>query len=115
MIQRNHLCDRVKAAAASGLVDRFGVIRFLQDKIPTLIKQKVNSRNGNNNRLAVLRLSSPHEETIKLPNPADPSKPEIAFPYSEQTHLNLEPAKENKSKWDYLTRAIALHLSAMEN
>jgi hypothetical protein len=107
-IQGSHLCVPAKAAAASQLVDRFRVFRYLQDKIPTLIKQKLNSRNGNNNHLVALRLSSPHEETIKLPNPADPSKPKIAFPYSEQTHLNLKPAKENKNKWDYLKRAITL-------
>ena len=82
--------------------------RSLQDKIPTLIKQKVNSRNENNNHLVALRLPSPREEIIKLPNPADPSKPKIAFPYSKQRHLNLEPAKENKNKRDYLRRAFTL-------
>ncbi|MGB8938299.1 MAG: hypothetical protein WCC17_24670 [Candidatus Nitrosopolaris sp.] len=107
-IQAGHFCDPAKAAAASGLVDSYGMIRSLQDKIPTLIKQKVNSRNGNNNHLVALSLSNPKEDTIKLPNPADPSKPKIAFPYSEQTHLNLEPAKENKNKRDYLRRAITL-------
>ena len=74
-----------------------------------LIKQKVNSRNGNNNHLIALRLSSPQEEIIKLRNPANPSKPGIVFRYSEQRHLSLvELAKENKSKCDYLTRAITL-------
>ncbi|MFY9873471.1 MAG: hypothetical protein WAK17_27505 [Candidatus Nitrosopolaris sp.] len=84
------------------------MFRSLQDKIPTLIKQKVNSRKGNNNHLVALRLSNPQKETIKLPNPADPSKPKIVFPYSEQTHLNLDPAKENENKWDYLRRAITV-------
>ena len=36
-----------------------------------------------------------------LRNPANPSKPGIVFRYSE-------PAKENKNKCDYLTRAITL-------
>ena len=48
---------------------------------------------------------SPQEE---LPNSADSSKPKIVFPYSEQTHLNLEQAKENKNKRDYLRRAITI-------
>jgi hypothetical protein len=107
-IQGGHWCDPAKAAATNGLVDRFGVIRSLQDKIPTLIKQKVNARNGNNNHLVALRLSSPHEETIKLPNPADSSKPEIVFRYSEQRHLSLDFAKENKNKSGCLRRAITL-------
>jgi hypothetical protein len=96
-----------KAAAASELVDRSRVFRSLQDKLPTLIKQQVNSWTGSNTHLVALRLSNP-QEGIKLPNPADPSKPKIAFPYSEQTHLNLEPAKENKNKRDYLRRAIRI-------
>jgi hypothetical protein len=87
------------------LIDR--VFRSLQDKIPTLIKQRVDSRNGKNNHLVALMLS-PQEEIIKLPNPADPSKPKIAFPYSKQIHVNLQPTKENKYKWDYLRRAITL-------
>ena len=90
------------------MVDRFGVFRSLHDKIPTLIKQKVNSRTWNNNHLVALRLSSPQEEIIKLRNPANPSKPGIVFRYSEQRHLSLERAKENKNKCDYLTRAITL-------
>jgi hypothetical protein len=36
--------------------------KMLHDRIPVLIKQKVNSKNGNNNHLLALRLSSPHEE-----------------------------------------------------
>ena len=107
-IQAGHFCDPAKAAAVSGLVDRSRVFRSLQDKLPTLIKQKVNSWTGNNTNLVALRLLSPHEETIKLANPADPSKPKIAFPYSEQTHLNLEQADENKNKSDYLRRAITV-------
>jgi hypothetical protein len=91
------------------------VITSLQDKIPTLIKQKVNSRIGNNTHLVALRLPSPQEETIKLPNPTDPSKPKIAFPYSEQTHLNLEPAKENKNKRDYLRRTITLRTTPLSD
>ena len=63
-IQAGHFCDPAKAAAASGLVDRYGMIRSLQDKIPTLIKQKVNSRKGNNNHLVALSLSNPKEDTI---------------------------------------------------
>jgi hypothetical protein len=77
-IQSSHFCDPAQAAGES--VDRSGVFRFLLDRIPTLIKQKVNSRNGNNNHLIALRLSSPHEEIIKLRNPANPSKPRIALP-----------------------------------
>ena len=99
---------RRKQTAASKLLDRFGVFRSLHDKIPTLLKQKVNSRTGNNNHLIALRLSSPQEEIIKLRNPTNPSKPGIVFRYSEQRHLSLEPAKENNSKRDYLTRAIRL-------
>jgi len=106
-IQAGHFCDPAKAAATSGLVDRFRVFRSLQDKIPTLIKQRVDSRSGKNNHLVALMLS-PQEEIIRLPNPADPSKPKIVFPYSKQTHVNLQPAKENKHKWDYLRRAITL-------
>jgi hypothetical protein len=73
-----------------------------------LAKQKVNSRNGNNSHLVALRLSNPQKETIQLPNPVDPSKPKISFPYSDQTHLNLEPAKGNKNKYDYFMRVMAL-------
>jgi len=72
------------------------------------MKQKVNSRNGSNNHLFALRLSSTHEEIIKLRNPANTSKPGIVFRYSEQRHISVEPAKENKNKCDYLTRAITL-------
>src|SRR5215467_7278301 len=68
-IQEGHFCDPAKAAAASGLVDRFRVFRSLQGEIPTLIKQRVNSRNGNNNHLVAVRLSIPPEETIKFRNP----------------------------------------------
>ncbi len=80
----------------------------LQDKLPTLIKQQVNSCTGSNTDLVALRLSRPQEQTIKLPNPTDPSKPKIVFPYSEQAHLDLEPGKENKNKnkREYLRRAI---------
>jgi hypothetical protein len=106
-IQGGHFCVPAKAAATSGLVDRTRVFRSLQDKLPTLLKQQVNSWTGSKSHLVALRLS-PQEETIKLPNPADPSKPKIAFPYSKQTHLNLESAKENKNKWDYLRRAITI-------
>jgi hypothetical protein len=73
-IQAGHSCDPAKAASASKLVDRFGVIRSLQDKLPTLITQKVNSWTWNNTHLIALRLSSPPEETIKLPNPAENQK-----------------------------------------
>ena len=115
-IQGGHSCDTSKAGAASGLVvDRVKVYRSLQDKIPTLIKQKVNSRNGNNNHLVALRLPSPREEIIKLYNPADPSKPKIAIPYSKQRHLNLEPAKENKNKRDYLRRAFTLSTTPLSD
>lgn len=96
-LQEGHFCDPAKAATASELVH--GV---LHDKIPTLIKQRVNSRTGNNNHLVALRLPSPREEIIKLRNPGNLSKPGIVFRYSER----LEPAKENKNKCDYLTRAI---------
>jgi hypothetical protein len=84
------------------------VFRSLQDRLPTLIKEKVNTRNGNNSHLVALRLSNPQKETIELPNPVDPSKPKIVFPYSQQTHLNLEPAKENKNKGQYFRRAITV-------
>ncbi|MGA9149895.1 MAG: hypothetical protein WBZ36_04880 [Candidatus Nitrosopolaris sp.] len=53
-------------------------------------------------------MSSPPEKIIRLRNPAHPSKPGIVFPYSHQRLLNLECAKENKDKYDYLTRAITL-------
>jgi hypothetical protein len=71
-IQAGHFCDPAKAAAASGLVDRSTVFRSLQDKLPMLIKQKVNSWTGSNTHLVALRLSRPQEETIKLANPVDP-------------------------------------------
>jgi hypothetical protein len=106
-IQGGHSCVPAKAAATSGLVDRSRVFRSLQDKLPTLIKQQVNSWTGSNTHLVALRLSSP-QEGIELPNPADPSKPKIAFPYSEQTHLNIERTKENKNKRDYLKRTITI-------
>ena len=57
-IQGGHSCVPVNAAAASELVDRSRVFKSLQDKLPTLIKQKVNSRNGNNSHLVALRLSN---------------------------------------------------------
>ncbi|HYA83565.1 MAG TPA: hypothetical protein VEH06_08985 [Candidatus Bathyarchaeia archaeon] len=101
-IEEAHFCYPTKAAA----VDRSRLYRSLHDEIPTLIKRKVNSRTLNNNQLVTLRLSD-HEETIKLPNPAS-SKPAIVFPYSEQTHVNLELDKENKNKCDYFRRAIQL-------
>jgi hypothetical protein len=63
-----------------------------------------------NSHLVALRLSNPPEETIKLPNPANPSKPGIVFPYSKQRHLSRETAKEDKNKCDYLTRAITENL-----
>ena len=72
------------------------------------MKQKVNSRKGSNNHLFALRLSSTHEETIKLRNPANTSKPGIASRYSEQRHISVEPAKENKNKCYYLMRAITV-------
>ena len=61
-IQSGHYCFPAKAAAASRLVDRFRLFRSLQEKIPTLIKQKVNSRTGNNNHLIALTLPRPQEE-----------------------------------------------------
>ena len=106
-LQGAHFCDPAKALAASNLVDR-PLLKSLLDIIPMLIKQKVNSRNGNNNHLMALRLSNPQEETIKLLNPANPTKPAIVFRGSEQRHIRLEPPKENKNKWDYLTKAITL-------
>lgn len=108
-IQSSHFCVLAKAAATNESIDRSGKVRILRDKIPTLLKQKVNSRTGNNNHLFALKLPSPPEEIIKLRNPVNPSKPRIVFPYSKQRFLSLEPAKEeNKNKCDYLTRAIAL-------
>jgi hypothetical protein len=91
-IEKGPSCDteKVKAAAATKLVDRVRVLRYLHDNIPKLLKEIVNSRTSSNNHLVALKLSSPQEETIKLPNPADPSKPGIVFPYSKQRHLNLE-------------------------
>jgi hypothetical protein len=108
-IQSSHFCVLAKAAATDESIDRLGKVRILRDKIPTLLKQKVNSRTGNNNHLLALKLSSPPEEIIKLRNPVNPSNPRIVFPYSKQRFLSLEPAKEeNKNKCDYLRRAIAL-------
>jgi len=74
-----HYCVPANAAAASGLVDRSKVFRSLQEKIPTLIKQKVNSRNGNNHHLIAIRLPRAQEEIIKLPNPTDPSNRKSPF------------------------------------
>jgi hypothetical protein len=108
-LQGSHRCHPVRAAAASELVkliDRSAVLRSLHDKIPILILQQIDSWTGKNNHLVALRLSSPPEKIIKLRNPAEPSKPGIVFPYSEQRHLRLECAKENKDKYDYLRRAI---------
>ncbi len=105
-LQVAHSCDPAKALAASNLVDR-PLLESLHDRIPMLIKQKVNSRNGNNNHLMALPLR-PQEEIIKVRNPANPSKPAIEFRYSEQRHIDLEPAKENKNKCDYLRKAITL-------
>jgi hypothetical protein len=112
-IQEGHSCVPVKVAAASELVDRFRVFRSLQDKIPTLIKQRVNSRNGNNNHLVAVRLSIPPEETIKFRNP-DLSKPPIAFPYSKERRFSLE-AIESKKKCDYLRRAITLGTTSLSD
>jgi hypothetical protein len=106
-LQGGHFCDPAKAVTASKSVDR-PLLKSLHDRIPMLIKQNVNSRNGNNNHLIALRLSNPQEEIIKLRNPANPSKPAIVFRYSEQRHIGLESAKENKNKCDYLTKAITL-------
>ena len=105
---------RRKRAAAAEVVDRFGVFRSQQDKIPNLIKQKVNSRTWNNNHLVALRLSGSQEEIIKLSNPVNP-KPGIIFQYSEQRHISLEPAKENKNKCDYLARAITVGTTPMSD
>jgi hypothetical protein len=84
-LQGGHFCDPAKAVAASKSVDR-SLLKSLHDRIPILTKQKVNSRNGNNNHLIALRLSSPQEEIVKLPNPANPSKPAIVFRCSEETY-----------------------------
>jgi hypothetical protein len=101
-----HFCDPEKVSAAGELVDRFGWYRFLRNKIPLLIKQKVNSLTGQNNILVALKLSSPPEEIIKLRNIAHPEKPGIIFIYSKERHLILEPNKETKTKSNYLIRAI---------
>jgi hypothetical protein len=114
-IQERHLCHPLKAAAASKSIDRSGELRSLHDKIPILLLEKIYSWTGNNNHLVSFRLSSPPEEIITLRNPADPSKPGIVFPYSEQRHLSLERAKENKDKYDYLTRAITLGTTPLSN
>ena len=68
-IQSSHFCVLAKAAATNESIDRSGKVRILRDKIPTLLKQKVNSRTGNNNHLFALKLPSPPEEIIKLRNP----------------------------------------------
>jgi len=65
--------------------------------------QKIDSWTGSNTHLTALRLSSPPEKIIELRNPADPSKPGIVLPYSEQRHIRLERIKENKGKYDYFT------------
>jgi len=82
------------------------MLRSLHDKIPILLLEKIVSRSGNSSHLLAVRLSSPQEETIKLPNPVGHSKPPIVFTYSKERHLSLEPSKEFKN--DYLTRAITL-------
>jgi hypothetical protein len=104
-IEGRHFCHPVKAAAARELVeliDRSRVLRSLHDKLPILLLEKIDSRTGNNNHLIALRLSSPPEETIKMPNPANHSKPPIVFPYSKERHLSLEPVKENENKYNAL-------------
>ena len=101
-LQRAHFCDSANAVAARESA------KALHGRIPELMKQKVNSRNGNYNYLFALRLPSPHEEIIKLRNPANTSKPGIVFRYSEQRHISVEPDKENKNKCEYLMRAIRL-------
>jgi hypothetical protein len=102
-------------SAARLAARRVGLSRSMQDKIPMLIKQKVNSRSGNNSHLVALRLSSPQEEIIKLSNPTAPSKPGIVFRYSEQRHFTLERATENKNNCDYVTRAIKLTTTPLSN
>ncbi len=64
--EEGHICHPARVAAASQLADRSGVARSLDTKIPTLIKQRLNSRTGNNYHLVASRLSSPPEETMKF-------------------------------------------------
>jgi len=112
-IEDCHSCHQVRKAAvarAVKLIDRSGahksgMLRSLHDKIPILLLEKIVSRSGNSSHLLAVRLSSPQEETIKLPNPVGHSKPPIVFTYSKERHLSLEPSKEFKN--DYLTRAIS--------
>lgn len=99
-----HYCEPTKAAAVREMADKTGMYGFLCGKIPTLIKQKVNSWTGNNKHLVSLKLSTPPEEIIKLRNPLNPTKPDIVFRYPEQRYLAIEPANKNKS--NYLIRAI---------
>ena len=47
-IESRHFCVPTKVAAVSQLADICGVIRSLDTKIPKLIKQRVDSRIGNN-------------------------------------------------------------------
>jgi len=42
-LQEGHLCDPTKLAAAEQQIDKAGQVRYLSDKIPLLIKQKVDS------------------------------------------------------------------------
>jgi hypothetical protein len=93
-------------AVAGELVDKVGVFRFLHDKFPMIIKQRVNSWTGNNSYLVAVKLPSHPEESIKLSNPADTANPAIVFQYSKQTQVTVKLTSKNNNKSDYMIRAI---------
>lgn len=101
-----HICNPQTVTNTEQLIDKFGVVSFLYDKIPKVIKQKVNSWTRNNNYLKAAMLPSPPEESIKLSNSASPASPFIVFQYSKQRQITLHLANENKNKDNYLIRAI---------
>ena len=105
-LEERHFCDPAEVAVAGELVDKFGVFRFLHDKIPMFIKQRVNSWTGNNSHLVAVKLPSHPEESIKLSNPADPANPAIVFQYSKQTQVTVQLTNKNNNKSNYMVRAI---------
>jgi hypothetical protein len=105
-VEEAHICDPTIVAGARELVDRYGMFRFLQNNIPMLMQQKVNSWTGKNSHLVAVKLPSPLEESIKLRNPTNPANPGIVFQYSKQRHIKLKLSNENKHKANYLIRAI---------
>jgi hypothetical protein len=105
-LEERHFCDPAEVAVAGELVDKFGLFRFLHDKIPMIIKQRVDSWTGNKSYLVTVKLPSHPEENIKLHNPADTANPAIVFQYSKQTQVTVQLTNKNNNKSDYMIRAI---------